>query len=313
MSKKAVECFNKHATTSIEVEVEESKVKPAGRFLVRGLRDAIATKVKFDGDPSTIKIFGCTPAKTPPECGAELPEGVLPEAVVTFFFEVPCAQVPPVLVPRVNTVPRDIICDMWEGVGSLPTVPEEFKDNVHFRCRNVCVVTSRTKALKVAHIIPKKVFRDASALELLEWAPHDVNQVPNLLIMRDDVEHTFDNLLWCFVPASCGLPLVCARCGHPKCLENVAKGCQMHTHVNYTPFVAKELAKGALGPDGGKVVFLPTDTSRRALFMHAYTAHKACGKLGDLPPAGKYESAQPRGTPPRVVREYVEEQQRLAS
>ena len=89
MSKKAVECFNKHATTSIVVTIDKDEIYTT-QFHVRGLRDAIATKVKFDGDPSTIKIFGCTPAKTPPECGAELPEGELPAG--PFCFETPCVS-----------------------------------------------------------------------------------------------------------------------------------------------------------------------------------------------------------------------------
>ena len=97
MSKKAVECFNKHTKTRIEVKVEASEVN-AGKYFVDGLRDAIATKEKFDGAPSTIKIFGCTPGKTPPECRDELPEGELPAG--SFFFEL--TKVPFASVERVQ-------------------------------------------------------------------------------------------------------------------------------------------------------------------------------------------------------------------
>ena len=169
-------------------------------------------------------------------------------------------------------VPRDIVSDMWENVGSLPTVADESKDTVHLHCRNMCVVTGSSKKLKVAHIIPKKVFREKEALELLEWAPYDVNSVVNLLLMQDEVEQTFDNRLWCFVPAL-KAPLGCRLCGHPLCLENTTKGCQMHTQVKYTPFLVKELVKGALGTNNGKVVFLPTYTSRHARLRSTHGSH----------------------------------------
>ena len=91
MSKKPVACFNKHTTARIVVEVDEDKVTKPDKYFVDGLRDAIIAKLQSQGvtgDLSTIKIFGCTPAKTPPECRDELPEGELPAG--PFFFEVPC-------------------------------------------------------------------------------------------------------------------------------------------------------------------------------------------------------------------------------
>ena len=90
MSKKTVECFNKNTKIRIEVKVEASEMH--GTYFVDGLRDAIGEKEGIPKPHSAIKIFGCPPGKTLRECGDELPEGELPKGVVTFVFEVPCAQ-----------------------------------------------------------------------------------------------------------------------------------------------------------------------------------------------------------------------------
>ena len=91
MSKKTVECFNKHTMISIVVKIDKDEIYTS-QFHVRGLRDVIGEKEGIPKPHSAIKIFGCPPGKTLRECGDELPEGELPKGVVTFVFEVPCAQ-----------------------------------------------------------------------------------------------------------------------------------------------------------------------------------------------------------------------------
>ena len=208
-------------------------------------------------------------------------------------------------IPAIPSTLHDIIKRMWEGVGSVPSAVDEVKDQVYHECGRMCVVSERTRGrLRVAHIVPKKNYRENDVLEALGWSPDDVNANPNLILLREDLEMSFDNAMWCFIPAVAPTGL-CHQCGlpaHPK------KRCPTSSDLKYVPFRALELCTGALGTFSGKVVFLPERTSRRALYLQAYQAHCRYNNVKNMPSGESYASSTKTGTPPKRIVDFVEEQ-----
>ena len=153
MSKKAVQCFNKDTKTRVVVKIDKDEIDPS-KYYVDGLRKAIAVELQSLGskeDLSTIKIFGCTPGKTPPECCAELPEDELPEGVVTFFFEVPP-------VPCVPTPTSEGIHVGLHGIGRFPEEHPQRQSTTKSASSGItislsCFVTELSELLTVGYFV----------------------------------------------------------------------------------------------------------------------------------------------------------------
>ena len=216
------------------------------------------------------------------------------------------------LKPRQN--PPGFI-DMYAKVGSIPTVKSEVKDEVYVVFAQECMLTHETKDLKVSHIIPKSMFRDKEACEFLRWSLADFNSPCNLLLLCEDAETAFDNLLWCFVPFS--QPCDAERCSKCKYPGHLASTCTSPDGVTYEAFAVREMITGSLelrqrGVSlSGTVVYVPSTVARTALYLHAFYAHTRYNIA--MPAVDGYKRQNPpnTGSPPQYVVDYVNEMVRM--
>jgi hypothetical protein len=169
------------------------------------------------------------------------------------------SRVPPALPVQV-----DAFIDPWEGVGSLPSVSTMVKDEVWYACFSKCIVTGRTTKLKVAHIIPKMCWKDGRVLGQLGWVPSQISDRCNMLLMCENIERAFDNMLWCFIPPVSPLPMRCHLCGLPGHEKANCEQLNDENRIKFVPFQVKEFIRGIAEGCDGKIVYLPDGTSHRA-------------------------------------------------
>jgi hypothetical protein len=198
---------------------------------------------------------------------------------------------------KTPSLPRDET-DAWTEITSLPSPSKEVMNAVKKLFASTCPVThfknhprkpkskkgapkaerETQPAVIVAHIVPKYNFANPTLLKVLHWGCNDVNKEKNLLLLHKTLESTFHELLWTFLPLS------------PVAV--IHKGLQCHKYK------LKVFTPDAVQVDNNDffilrpIVFLPTHISRRALYSHAYHAHKKWGMLEALPPQSDWDAAK---------------------
>jgi hypothetical protein len=192
-------------------------------------------------------------------------------------------------------VPLKDNSDAWTEISSLPSTSPGVWNEVTKLFNSTCPIThfklpppkpkpkkgapkAETESkpdVRLVHIIPKYNYRNLTLLtKVLHWGCADVNQVKNLLLLHKTIAIAFDNLLWTFLP-----------------LGPVAVKVE---ELHFYQYKLKLFIHDAVRVDDTDffvetpTVFLPTQISRNALYLHAYHAHKRWGALEALPPNKMY-------------------------
>jgi len=209
-------------------------------------------------------------------------------------------DIPTVMTQNSGGIPTQDETDAWVEKTSVPSTSPGVRNAVKKLFNSTCPVTHfklpppkpRPKkgapkaepepepVVILAHIIPNYNYSNLTLLgKVLHWGCNDVNQVKNLLLLHKTIELSFENLLWTFLPLS------------PVSIK--VEG------LHFYQYKLKLFIHDALQVDNidffveTPIVFLPIQTSRRALYLHAYHAHKRCGALGALPPQTDWDTDEP--------------------
>jgi hypothetical protein len=140
------------------------------------------------------------------------------------------------------------ICDISDETSN---VSKTTKVATHDIFGNTCVATGfkctladgANDKMKVAHIIPRKIRNVSQFMNMFHLTVSELDQVTNLLYLRVDVEKTFDDGKWCFIPEGVGI------------------------------FKIKSFDSSA-GVIDGKIVVIPDAVSRKMLLIQATDVHR---------------------------------------